>query len=55
MYLFILVFTITTSIYILNPVLRGWGVTVWHCVQDAIVVVPPYPYSIADDIDNVPF
>ncbi len=24
-------------------------------MQDTIVVVPPYPYSIADDTDNVPF
>jgi hypothetical protein len=24
-------------------------------VQDTIVVVPPYPYSIADDIADVPF
>ncbi len=24
-------------------------------MQDTIVVVPPYPYSIAHDIDNVPF
>jgi hypothetical protein len=47
MYLFILVFTTTTSIYILNPVLRGPG-----CVQDTIVEVPPYPYSIADDIEG---
>ena len=25
------------------------------CVQDAIVVIPPYPYSIKEDIDDVPF
>jgi hypothetical protein len=24
-------------------------------VQDTIVVIPPYPYSITEDIDNVPF
>ena len=25
------------------------------CVQDTIVVVPPYPYSITEDIEDVPF
>ncbi len=25
------------------------------CVQDTIVVIPPYPYSITEDIDDVPF
>ncbi len=25
------------------------------CVQDTIVVILPYPYSITEDIDNVPF
>ena len=24
-------------------------------MQDSIVVIPPYPYSITEDIDNVPF
>ncbi len=25
------------------------------CVQDTIVVVQPYPYSITDDIDDLSF
>ena len=25
------------------------------CVQDTIVVIPPYPYSITEDIADVPF
>jgi hypothetical protein len=25
------------------------------CVQDTIVMVPPYPYSITEDIEDVPF
>jgi hypothetical protein len=25
------------------------------CVQDTIVVIPPYPYSITEDVDDVPF
>ena len=25
------------------------------CVQDTIIVVPPFPYSIAEEIDDVPF
>ena len=25
------------------------------CVQDTIIVIPPYPYSIAEEIDDVPF
>jgi hypothetical protein len=43
------ILVLTTNIYIVIPVLRGWG------VQDTIVVVPPYPYSITEDIDDVPF
>ena len=25
------------------------------CVQDTIIVIPPYPYSIEEEIDDVPF
>ena len=25
------------------------------CVQDTIIVIQPYPYSIAEEIDDVPF
>ncbi len=49
MYQYILVFT---SIYNFIQVLRGWGP---GCVQDTIVMVQPYPYSITDDTDDVPF
>jgi hypothetical protein len=45
MYWYILVYT--TNIYI---VIEGLG-----CVQDTIVAIPPYPYSITEDIDDVPF
>jgi hypothetical protein len=44
---YILVFT---SFTFFNFCVEGLG-----CVQDTIVVVPPYPYSIADDIADVPF
>jgi hypothetical protein len=44
MYQYTLVFS---SIYSFIQVLRGWD------VQDTIVVVQPYPDSIADDIDDV--
>jgi hypothetical protein len=47
MYWYILVFTSFTFFYS--------GVEGLGCVQNTIVVVPPYPYSIADDIANVPF
>ena len=51
MYWYVLVYT--THIYnvILVPTVCG----VWHCVQDTIVVISPYPYSIAEEIDDVPF
>jgi hypothetical protein len=44
MYWYVLVYT--TFIYIVIPVVR---------VQDTIVVIPPYPYSITEDIGNVSF
>jgi hypothetical protein len=47
MYWYILVFT---SFTFFNSCVEGLG-----CVQDTIVVVPPYPYSIADDIADVTF
>ena len=47
MYWYILVFT---SFTFFNSCVEGLG-----CVQDTIVVVPPYSYSIADDIADVPF
>jgi hypothetical protein len=45
MYWYILVFT---SFTFFNSCVEGLGF-----VQDTIVVVPPYPYSIADDIADV--
>jgi hypothetical protein len=47
MYWYILIFT---SFTFFNSCV-DWLV----CVQDTIVVVPPYPYSIADDIADVTF
>ncbi len=34
----------TTNIYIVIPL---------GCVQDTVLVIPPYPYSITEDIDDV--
>jgi hypothetical protein len=47
MYWYILVFT---SFTFFNSCVQGLG-----CVQDTIVVVPPSPYCIAEDIADVPF
>jgi hypothetical protein len=47
MYWYMLVFTSFTFFYS--------GVEGLGCVLDTIVVAPPYPYSIADDIADVPF
>jgi hypothetical protein len=46
MYQYILVFTSISTLF------SCWGL---GCVQDTIVVVRPYPYSNADDIENVLF
>jgi hypothetical protein len=37
-------------VYCFYPSTEGLG-----CVQDTILVVPPYPYSIAEDTADVPW
>ena len=41
---------------VFHPYLQCYSVSdgLW-CVQDTIIVVPPYPYSITEEIDDVPF
>ena len=61
MYWYILVCTGTYSYVllctgVLHPYLQCYSLSdgLW-CVQDTIIVVPPFPYSIAEVIDDIPF
>ena len=50
MYCYVLVY------FRVHPYLQCYSLSdgLW-CVQDTIIVVPPFPYSIAEEIDDVPF
>ena len=61
MYWYVLVCTSTYSYVLLctgifHSFLQCYSLSdgLW-CVQDTIIVVPPFPYSIAEEIDDVPF
>ena len=61
MYWYVLVCTCTYSYVLLctgifHSFLQCYSLSdgLW-CVQDTIIVVPPFPYSIAEEIDDVPF
>ena len=61
MYWYVLVCTSTYSYVLLctgvfHSFLQCYSLSdgLW-CMQDTIIVIPPYPYSVAEEIDDVPF